>query len=114
MTLETFKNKLQSTPEAIEFNETMAVIETLYNFTPTAFKNGALQNKAGENSGSSKLFAFAKLQALTKEETLACFGKFYFDDVLNDPNGTGHQNIRNFMKTGFDGLVFDGEALTEK
>ena len=114
MTFETFKNKLQSTPEAIEFSETMAVIETLYNFTPTAFKNGALQNNAGENSGSCKLFAFAKLQALTKEETLACFGKFYFDDVLNDPNGTGHQNIRNFITYGFDGLVFDGEALTEK
>ena len=114
MTLETFKNKLQNSPEAIEFNETMAVIESLYNFTPTAFKNGALQNKAGENSGSCKLFAFAKLQALTKEETLACFGKFYFDDVLNDPNGTGHQNIRNFITYGFDGLVFDGEALTEK
>lgn len=114
MTLETFLDKLKQTPETIEFNDTIAVIESNYSFTPTGFKNGDLYNKAGENSGSCKLLAFAKLQELTKEETLACFGKFYFEDVLNDPNGTGHQNIRNFMKTGFDGLSFEDMPLTEK
>jgi len=31
-----------------------------------------------------------------------------------NPNGTDHQNIRNFMKTGLEGLQFDGIALTEK
>ena len=111
MTIETFKNKLKQSPKAIEFSETMAIIEANYNFTPTAFKNGELYNKAGQNSGSCKLFSFAKQQELTKDETLACFGKFYFDEVLKDPNGTGHQNIRNFIKTGFEGLVFECEAL---
>ncbi|WP_308991685.1 HopJ type III effector protein [Mariniflexile litorale] len=114
MTLEIFKQKLKDTPNSMEFSETMGVIESNYEFTPTAFKNGELQNNAGENSGSCKLFAFAKLQAFTKEETLACFGKFYFDDVLKDLNGTGHQNIRNFMKIGFEGLVFEGEPLKLK
>lgn len=114
MTLEEFKQKLKSTPNSIAFTETMAVIETNYDFTPSAFKNGNLQNKAGENSGSCKLFAFAKSQNFTKEETLACFGTFYFNDVLKDPNGTGHQNIINFMKTGFDGLSFDKNPLTKK
>lgn len=114
MTLEAFKKKLKNTPNTIEFSDTMAVIESNYNFTPTAFKNGDLQNKAGENSGSCKLFSFAKLQGFTNEETLACFGKFYFDDVLQDENGTGHQNIRNFIKTGFEGLVFQGNALSAK
>ncbi len=114
MTLKEFINKLKNTPNSIAFSETMAVIESNYEFTPTAFKNGELQNNAIENSGSCKLFAFAKLQGFTKDETLACFGKFYFDDVLKDPNGTGHQNIRNFMKTGFEGLVFEGEVLKLK
>ena len=114
MKIETFKQKLKETPNSMEFSETIAVIEPNYEFTPTAFKNGELQNSAGENSGSCKLFAFAKLQGFTKEETLACFGKFYFDDVLKDPGGTGHQNIRNFMKTGFDGLIFEGEPLKLK
>lgn len=114
MTLETFINTLKNNPEHIKFSETIAVIESNYNFTPTAFKNGELQNNAGENSGSCKLFAFAKLQGFTKNDTLACFGKFYFEDVLKDPNGTGHQNIRNFIKTGFDGLSFEEAPLKEK
>ncbi len=114
MTIELFKNKLKNAPDTIEFSETMAVIEANYNFFPTAFTNGTLQNESGENSGSCKLFAFAKAQSLTKEETLVCFGKFYFDEVLNDPNGTGHQNIRNFVKTGFEGLSFNEEPLSKK
>jgi hypothetical protein len=114
MTIETFISKLKNTPKDIEFSETMEVIETNYQFTPTAFKNGDLQNEAGQNSGSCKLFAFAKLQGFTKDETLACFGTFYFDEVLKDPNGTGHQNIRNFIKTGFKGLVFESDALVLK
>lgn len=114
MTIETFKNKLKNTPNSIEFSETMDVVEANYNFTPTAFKNGTVENAEGQNSGSCKLFAFAKQQELTKEETLACFGKFYFEDVLKDPNGTGHQNIRNFMTSGFEGLVFEGEPLKKK
>ena len=114
MTLETFLNKIKTTPKDIDFTDTISVIESNYIFTPTAFKNGDLHNNAGENSGSCKLLAFAKLQQLTKEETLACFGKYYFEEVLNNPNGNGHQNIRNFMKTGFEGLVFDNMSLRER
>lgn len=114
MTLEIFINKLKNTPKDIEFSETMATIESNYNFEPTAFKNGTLNNGVGENSGSCKLFAFAQHQEFTKEETLACFGKFYFEDVLEDLNGTGHQNIRNFITTGFNGLAFEGNPLKTK
>lgn len=113
MIIQEFKTKLKSNPSAILFADTMQVIEDNYNFTPTAFKNGAIENKAGENAGSCKLFAFAKLQKLTKEETLFCFGEHY-KNVLEDANGTSHQNIRNFMNTGFDGLTFESEALTLK
>ncbi len=113
MTIEAFIYKLRKEPTAITFAETMAVIDTHYEFTPTAFKNGDLQNKAGENSGSCKLLAFSKLQGLTKLEALTCFGDYY-NDVLKKPEGSGHQNIRNFIKTGFKGLVFQGEPLTKK
>ena len=114
MIIQEFKTKLKANPTSIVFAETMQVIEDNYTFTPTAFTNGELANAAGENSGSCILFAFAKNEGFTKEETLACFGQYYFEDVLKDPNGDGHQNIRNFMKTGFDGLAFEGNALTEK
>ncbi|MGB5420190.1 HopJ type III effector protein [Algibacter sp.] len=114
MNIESFKKKLKENPTAIAFSETTSVIDENYNFTPTAFKNGILENAEGQNSGSCKLFAFAKAQGFSKEETLACFGQYYFDEVLKDPKGTGHQNIRNFMNTGFDGLSFDGTPLIEK
>jgi len=112
MTIEEFRTKLSQAPKSIEFADTMAVIEANYDFTPTAFMNGDLENQAGENSGSCKLFSFAKEQGFTQEETLACFGPIYYEEVLGDPDGSGHQNIRNFMKTGFDGLSFSGKALS--
>lgn len=114
MSTTSFLEKLKSTPEAVTFAETIAVIEENYTFTPTAFQNGLQHNAAGENSGSCKLFAFAKVQQLTETETLACFGAYYTEEVLGDPNGTNHQNIRNFMKTGWNGIQFEGEALQLK
>jgi hypothetical protein len=53
-----------------------------YDFEPIAFENGIQHNAAGENSGSCKVFAFAEMQELTPEATLACFGSYYFEDVL--------------------------------
>ena len=114
MNIDSFLEKLNKTPQDITFSETIAVIEDNYNFSPTAFENGLLHNAAGENSGSCKIFAFAELQKLSKESTLFCFGAYYQDEVLGDLEGTNHQNIRNFMKSGWDGIAFYGEALTSK
>lgn len=114
MTIDTFLAKLNTTPQSITFPETIAVIEENYRFTPTAFQNGNQHNAAGENNGSCKLFAFARLQNLSKDQTLASFGAFYFEEVLGVPNGTNHQNIRNFMISGWDGIHFDGSALELK
>ncbi|MDP5092246.1 MAG: HopJ type III effector protein [Polaribacter sp.] len=113
MTLPEFITKLKRSPNEILFAETMQVIDTHFTFSPTAFSNGKIHNKAGENSGSCKLFAFAIHQKLTKEETLFCFGEHY-KNVLEDATETSHQNIRNFINTGFDGLAFDNEALQLK
>ncbi len=111
---EVFSDKLQTSPESIEFQDTMAVIETAYAYTPTAFTNGNLVNQAGENEGSCKLFAFAKLNNFDEEKTLACFGVYYREDVLQNPDSNNHQNIRNFMKTGWAGITFDNDALANK
>ncbi len=114
MTLDSFLKKLNETPQEVAFTDTMAVVEALYDFSPTAFQNGDLHNEAGQNSGSCKLFSFAKLQNFSVEQTLACFGDFYRKDVLENPDATNHQNIRNFIKTGWEGISFEGTALTEK
>ena len=114
MNLIDFKNKLQNNPKTIDFSETIATIEAAYNFTPSSFTNGDLKNEENQNQGSCKVFSFAVKEGLTKEETLACFGQYYFKEVLEDMNGTGHQNIRNFMSTGFEGLIFKNETLVPK
>ena len=110
----TFLQQLRSKPDSIAFTDTIAVIDAHYDFTPTAFKNGDLMNEAGQNNGSCKLFAFAQLQNLTPQETLACFGAYYRDDVLLHPDATDHQNIRNFMKFGWAGIKYQGHALKVK
>ncbi len=107
MTIQAFTAKLKQYPETISFQDTMAVIEANYTFTPTGFTNGTVTNAEGQNSGSCKLYAFAKLQQFTPEETLACFGEYYRKDVLENPKGEDHQNIRNFMNTGWEGISFD-------
>ncbi len=114
MTLDTFLSHLRKTPHAIGFDDTMALIDSLYDFTPTAFGNGEQDNAAGENNGSCKIFAFAQLNGLTEMETLTCFGRYYREDVLGDPDGHSHANIRNFMRHGWAGIDFEGTPLKNK
>lgn len=96
--------------ETISFQEVIAFIDENYHFTPTSFKNGNQYNDAGQNNGSCKMFSYAKLNNLSKEETLLLFCEHY-QEVLKTPEATDHQNIRNFMQFGWDGIIFDGEAL---
>lgn len=114
MQLSKFLNKLSSTPELIDFDETIAVIDQFYRFTPVEFVNGDLVNKAGQNIGSCKILAFGKLHGLPESEVLACFGKFYREDVLKNPQGNDHLNIRNFSKSGWRGVSFARLALSPK
>ena len=114
MKLNDFLNKLKTTPENIAFADTIELIDYFYDFTPTSFKNAALVNDAGKNNGSCKLFAFAQLQQLSAQETLHCFGDYYRNDVLLNPLGSDHQNIRNFMVTGWTGIEYANNPLTAK
>lgn len=114
MQLIAFLTKLNSSPEKITFAETIATVDANYEFTPTAFSNGELENAAGQNSGSCKLFALAQLHKLSAEQTLHCFGDYYRADVLQHPNAMDHQNIRNFIRSGWEGIHFSSTALTLK
>jgi len=114
MKLQEFLDKVKSRPKKIEFVETMAVIEKNYDFTEVTFENGELVNCAGENNGSCKVFSFAQMHNLSKDETLALFGIYYRADVLTYPEGEDHPNIRQFMKSGWDGIKYAGQALSLK
>ena len=101
----------------LDFEDTMAVINEHFDYIPTAFSNGisdmSVSNEAGQNEGSCKIFAFAQLLELSEEQTLLCFGRFY-QDVINTPEGEDHGNIRNFIRDGWKGIHFEGQALTRK
>ena len=118
MTVNELLNKINTHPDSIEFAEVIATIESHYDYTPTRFSNGknanTSLNAAGNNEGSCKIFAFAKLHSLGKNQTLACFGIYYREDVLGNQAGDDHANIRNFMCHGWVGIVFDGVALQAK
>lgn len=107
-------NKIAQNPDQISFAEVIDYIDTHYHFTPTAFQNGETYNAVNQNNGSCKVFSFAQLQQLTKEQTLYLFGDYYRKDVLENPEGTDHQNIRNFIKFSWGGIRFEGTALIEK
>ena len=112
MDIKTFLDQVKNQPETVTFADTMAVVDTNYQFTPGAFRNGELANAAGQNSGSCKLFSFAKIHGLTEQQTLHCFGDYYRVDVLQHPQANDHQNIRNFMRSGWKGIEFEAAALT--
>ena len=113
MTLSEFINTLKTDATSVSFDETIAIIDANYSFTPTTFSNGKQINQARENNGSCKIFAFAKLNQLDKLQTLSCFGSYYFEDVLQNPTGIDHQNIRNFMESGWGGIHFENDALSK-
>ena len=115
MTTDELLQKIKTQPDDIDFTEVIATIESNFHYTPTRFRNGiasnTIVNEAGSNEGSCKIFAFARLNRLDEEQTLACFGKYYREDVLGYPGNNDHANIRIFMVHGWQGIEFEGDAL---
>ena len=111
---EVFNANVEMDADALTFEEVMELIDTHYESQLLEFKNGDTVNQQGENEGSAKLLSYAALSEMDQATTLKLWGQYY-REVLNDPNGTSHANIRNFMKYGWDGVPFEnGIALTRK
>ena len=96
-----------------QFADVLAFIEARYTHTATAFSNGAQHNAANQNQGSAKVFSFAQLNGLNQAQTLSLFAEHYAA-VVATPEGSDHQNIRQFMLHGWDGIRFEGQALQAK
>jgi hypothetical protein len=115
--LEAFLARIKS-GQRVAFRQTLAIIAAHYAYKPTRFHNGLGDhrrvNEPGVNEASCKIFYFARLHGLSEPETLALFGECYWDEVLPNPGGEGHQNIRAFMRAGWAGIEFEGEALAAR
>merc|ERR1712003_214908 len=111
---ELFNANLEMSGDDLMFEEFVEMVDESYESQLLEFKNGDIVNKPGENDGSAKVLSYAALSNFDKETTLKLWGQYY-REVLNDPDGDSHPNIRNFMKTGWDGVPFEnGIALTKK
>ncbi|MEV6684366.1 HopJ type III effector protein [Streptomyces sp. NPDC051130] len=96
-----------------EFADTLAFVAAHYDYRPQAFRNGDLDNAAGENEGSCKTLGLALLEGLSDEEALLAFGEHY-RSVLATPDNADHGNIRNVMAHGLAGVSFAGQPLARK
>ena len=101
-----------------DFEDVIAFVNAGYDYPPTRFSNGLgadpVVNDAGKNEGSCRGFALARLHQLSVEDTVQLFGRFYREDVLKHPQHDDHANIRRFLKDGWAGIRFDGEALVAR
>ncbi|MFN3769490.1 HopJ type III effector protein [Ectopseudomonas guguanensis] len=95
------------------FSETLAFVAEHYDYQPSAFRNGDVENAAGQNEGSCKTLALALLEGLSRDEALRAFGEHY-RSVLATPQGSDHGNIRALMAHGLEGVKFERQALTPK
>src|SRR5690606_28454544 len=99
--------------KTLQFAAILAYIDTHYTYTASAFQNGSKYNAEDENQESAKVLSFAKLHNLSQNDTLKLFAEHY-EAVQLTPQGTDHQNIRQFMQHGWTGLQFDRQVLQEK
>ena len=101
-----------------DFEDVMAYVSDHFDYTPVRFENGLgadpVVNEAGTNEGSCRVFALARLKNLAVADTVQLFGRFYRNDVLQNPQGTDHANIRRFLRDGWAGIRFHGQALVAK
>lgn len=100
-----FNANIEMNSDNVKFAEVMDLIDAHYEVGLIDFKNGEIVNKQGENEGSAKLLSYAALSDLDKDTTLQLWGEYY-REVVADPDGLSHPNIRNFMKYGWEGTWY--------
>ena len=83
--------------------DTVKMIDNEFDYFEVPFNCGDAQNAINENATSGKIFSLALIAGLDKDTTLNLFGEVYRD---LSPSGSDHQNIREFIKSGIDGLKF--------
>ncbi len=95
------------------FADTLAFVEQHYDYQPSAFRNGSVNNAADQNQGSCKALAMALDLGLSDEQALQCFAEHY-QAVLADPQGSAHANIRALMAQGLAGVSFERQPLIRR
>lgn len=109
--LEHFRTRLRNPQHT--FADTLNFIAHHYDYQPSAFRNGDINNAAGENEGSCKTLGLALLEKFSTEEALLAFGEHY-RAVQQHPTGQDHRNIRTLMAQGLSAVSFEQPPLRPK
>lgn len=110
-TLSDLRLRLQQ--DDFAFSETLAFVAEHYDYQPSAFRNGNVENAAWQNEGSCKTLGLALLEGFSLDEALRAFGEHY-RSVLATPDGSDHGNIRALMSYGLEGISFEQQPLRRK
>lgn len=113
MTLKELLAAVYAKSQSLEFSQVLDAIDAEFEFTPTAFVNGSVKNSENENQGSCKVLSFAFQAGLSEEHSLHLFAEHY-RSVLANPDGSDHQNIRQFMHNGWTGVSFARKPLIKR
>ena len=81
----------------IPFELTMEAIDEMYETVEVPFSVGDVKSEAGQNMGSAKILSFGKISGLERNTVLQLFGDYFRKDVLGNPEGDDHPNIRALM-----------------
>lgn len=84
-----------------DFGNTIQAIDSILETEPVDFVNGEVPNTSGENLWSLKVLAFGKMMWFHTQEVLSMFWEYY-REVIDNPDGNSHQNIRALQKTGIE------------
>lgn len=111
---EMFNNNIDMDSSNLMLEDVLETINSHYETQLLEYRVGNIVNKQGENEATGLILSYAALSNMNQETTLKLWGQYY-RDVLKNPTGTDHANIREFMKTGWKGVPFEnGIALTKK
>lgn len=97
----------------LKFQDVLDFIEQKFTYTASSFQNGNQSNASDQNQGSARVLFLAKMNSLSEEDTLTLFAEHY-QDVLSQPEGTNHANIRQFIENGWGGVSFEKDVLAYK
>ena len=100
-----FAERIKKGGSVKNFDETLSLIDTHYNYFAVPFTCGDAVNPPNVNTGAAKVFSFGLMTKMSVDETLKLFGEHY-DSVKSNPNGSDHANIRNFIKKGWAGSTY--------
>lgn len=95
------------------FQDVINFIDHYYDYHSSSFVNGQKSNARGQNDGAARVLAFGHLNNLSVLDTLKLFAEHY-QAVEANAGGTDHENIRQFIRYGWFGLMFDHFPLTPK